>query len=136
MNNLQRLIFYLVRFIFAYCILLLLYRDHKNKRFLTLIFNNMAEDSKTYVFGQDCGMLSSLIPLMQKQGIDPNVLALIISKTSGSSEFYNTLDHEKLHVLLHISEACNINLDSEEFEYLSGEITERLYPVSKQFICN
>ena len=37
----------------------------------------MAEDSKTYVFGQDCGMLSSLIPLMQKQGIDPNVLALI-----------------------------------------------------------
>ena len=61
---------------------------------------------------------------------------IIISKTSGSSEFYNTLDHEKLHVLLHISEACNINLDSEEFEYLSGEITERLYPVSKQFICN
>ena len=45
-------------------------------------------------------------------------------------------DHEKLHVLLHISEACNINLDSEEFEYLSGEIAERLYPVSKQFICN
>ena len=37
----------------------------------------MAEDSKTYVFGQDCGMLSSLIPLMQKQGIDRNVLALI-----------------------------------------------------------
>ena len=37
----------------------------------------MAEDSKTYVFGQDCGMLSSLIPLMQKQGIDPNILALI-----------------------------------------------------------
>lgn len=37
----------------------------------------MAEDSKTYVFGQDSGMLSSLIPLMQKQGIDPNVLALI-----------------------------------------------------------
>lgn len=61
---------------------------------------------------------------------------IIISKTSGSSEFYNTLDHEKLHVLLHISEACNINLDSEEFEYLSGEIAERLYPVSKQFICN
>ena len=61
---------------------------------------------------------------------------IIISKTSGSSEFYNTLDHEKLHVLLHISEACNINLDSEEFEYLSGERAERLYPVSKQFICN
>lgn len=37
----------------------------------------MAEDSKTYVFGQDSGMISSLIPLMQKQGIDPNVLALI-----------------------------------------------------------
>lgn len=37
----------------------------------------MAEDSKTYVFGQDSGMLSSLIPFMQKQGIDPNVLALI-----------------------------------------------------------
>ena len=83
MNNLQRLIFYLVRLLFAYCILLILYR-----------------------------------------------------KTSGSSEFYNTLDHEKLHVLLHISEACNINLDSEEFEYLSGEIAERIYPVSKQFICN
>ena len=79
MNNLQRLIFYLVRFLFAYCILLFLYRDHKkNKRFFNFnFFNNMAEDSKTYVFGQDCGMLSSLIPLMQKQGIDPNVLALI-----------------------------------------------------------
>ena len=83
----------------------------------------MTEDSKTYVFGQYSEILSSLITLMQKQRI-------------GSSEFYNTLDHEKLHVLLHISEACNMNLDSEEFEYLSGEIAERLYPVSKQFICN
>lgn len=37
----------------------------------------MAEDSKTYVFGQDSSVLSSLIPLFQKQGIDPGVLALM-----------------------------------------------------------
>ena len=37
----------------------------------------MSEDSKTYVFGQDNSMLSSLIPLFQKQGVDPGILALM-----------------------------------------------------------
>lgn len=37
----------------------------------------MAEDSKTYVFGQDAGMLSMLAPLLQQRGIDPGVLALM-----------------------------------------------------------
>lgn len=40
----------------------------------------MGEETKTYVFGdngQNSNLLSTLVPLLQKQGIDPNMLAMM-----------------------------------------------------------
>lgn len=34
-------------------------------------------DEKTYVFGNDSGTLSTLIPLLQNKGIDPGIIALL-----------------------------------------------------------
>ncbi len=61
---------------------------------------------------------------------------LIIRKTTSSKEFRNTLDHEKLHLILHIAEANNISLHSEDFTYLCGELGEQMHPISKKFICD
>lgn len=46
----------------------------------------MAEDAKTYVFGNDSGLLSSVIPLLQQQGIDPGILALMKDRDGGFGE--------------------------------------------------
>lgn len=37
----------------------------------------MAEETKTYVFGQEGGILSALAPLLSSRGIDPSYLALL-----------------------------------------------------------
>lgn len=46
----------------------------------------MAEDSKTYVFGQD--NYSSLIPLLQQRGVDPGILALMRDRDGGFGDNY------------------------------------------------
>ena len=46
----------------------------------------MAEDAKTYVFGNDFGLLSSVIPLLHQRGIDPGILALMKDRDGGFGE--------------------------------------------------
>lgn len=38
------------------------------------MFKKMTDDTKTYVFGQDSGVLSVLAPMLSQRGIDPNLL--------------------------------------------------------------
>lgn len=45
------------------------------------------EDSKTYVFGQDSNLLSTLIPLLTNRGIDASTLALLNNNGFGGSNF-------------------------------------------------
>lgn len=60
---------------------------------------------------------------------------IALTPASNSVEFQNTLDHEKSHLAIHIANTSNINLNSEQFNYLFGCIGEKIYPVAKLFLC-
>lgn len=60
---------------------------------------------------------------------------IALTPASNSVEFQNTLDHEKSHLAIHIANTSNINLNSEQFNYLFGDIGEKIYPVAKLFLC-
>lgn len=115
-------------------------------------------ESKTYVFGNEGstsnnGMLGLLAPLLQKQGVDPNVLlamkgnngfggegepnkgitysnvdtrktVVVIGWTTSKAEYMNSLSHEMLHVVQHISEQFLINMYGEEACYLLGGLVQ------------
>ncbi len=60
---------------------------------------------------------------------------VVIGLTSSPAEFQNTFDHEKGHLAMHICETDNINPFSEEYQYLTGEIGQLMFPVAKRFLC-
>lgn len=60
---------------------------------------------------------------------------MVIGRTSSSEQFWNTLDHEKGHVVEHISEALGMPHEGEERQYLAGELAGRLYGRARKFIC-
>ena len=60
---------------------------------------------------------------------------MVIGLTSSPAEFQNTWDHEKGHLAMHISGQDGIDVFSEEFEYLVGEIGEQMFYVAKNFLC-
>lgn len=60
---------------------------------------------------------------------------MVIALTSSPEEFQNSFDHEKGHLCRHISEAFGIDPYSEEEQYLSGEIGQKMFPVAKKFLC-
>ena len=59
-----------------------------------------------------------------------------ISPCDSPSEYQNTFDHEKGHIGVHIATYYDIDPYGEEYQYLNGEIGERLFDVAKLFICN
>ena len=61
---------------------------------------------------------------------------MVIGLTTSPEQFQNTFDHEKGHLTMHISEALDIDPFSELFQYLSGDIGEKLYKKAKIFLCN
>ena len=60
---------------------------------------------------------------------------VVIGLTSSPSEFQDTFDHEKGHLAMHIAQYYNINPYGEEYQYLTGEIGKRLFPIAKNFLC-
>lgn len=60
---------------------------------------------------------------------------VVIGITSSPREFQNTFDHEKGHLAMHICEADNIDPFSEEYQYLTGEIGQKMFPIAKKFLC-
>lgn len=60
---------------------------------------------------------------------------MYIGPTSSIAEFQNTFDHEKGHACIHIASYYGIDPYGEEYQYLAGEIGERLFDVAKLFIC-
>lgn len=60
---------------------------------------------------------------------------VVISKTTSASEFVSTFDHEKMHLAFHIAGALCIDVLSEEFAYLVGEIGRQMYRVAKKYMC-
>lgn len=52
---------------------------------------------------------------------------MVIGFTDSGKEYWNTLDHEKNHLLQHIALACGINPYGEEISYISGEFIRDVY---------
>ena len=65
-----------------------------------------------------------------------HVTFIVISETTCASEFQNTFDHEKGHAAMHIAKYKKINLESEDFQYLQGEIGKQLFTAAKYFLCD
>lgn len=61
---------------------------------------------------------------------------MLIGKTDSSDEFQDTFDHEKGHLVMHISSALNIDPYSEDYQYLAGEVGKRMFKVAKNFLCD
>ena len=61
---------------------------------------------------------------------------IVIGLTTSAAEFQNTFDHEKGHVVMHISEYYHINPYSEDFQYLAGDIGKKMFPYAKSFLCD
>jgi len=67
--------------------------------------------------------------------MDARVSLIVIGLTESPDEFQNTYDHEKGHLAMHIAEEDNIDVFSEEFQYLVGEIGKQTFRVAKKFLC-
>lgn len=60
---------------------------------------------------------------------------VVIGLTTSSEEFQNTFDHEKGHLAMHISSALDIEPFGEEYQYLTGEIGQKMFKIAKRFLC-
>ena len=61
---------------------------------------------------------------------------VIIGKTSSADEFQNTFDHEKGHLVMHISQSLDIDVYSEDYQYLAGNIGRAMFKEAKKFMCD
>lgn len=60
---------------------------------------------------------------------------MVIGFTSNGGEYWNTIDHERLHLLQHISKFREIDPYGEEIAYISGEFTRDVYACAKDLLC-
>ena len=60
---------------------------------------------------------------------------MVIGVASSVAEFYDTLQHEQTHLAMHIAEAYDIDVGSEEFAYLVGDIARMLFPHAEPYLC-
>ena len=67
---------------------------------------------------------------------DYNTSIIGICPSDSAQEFQNTLDHEKSHVVTHIANNYLIDSMSEEFQYLAGDLGEKLFDIAQHFLCD
>lgn len=63
------------------------------------------------------------------------VTVMVIAMTTSPEQFQNSWDHEKGHLCRHISRTFGIDPYGEEEQYLRGYIGQKMFPVSKKFLC-
>lgn len=61
---------------------------------------------------------------------------MLIGKTDSSDEFQDTFDHEKGHLVMHISSTLGLHPYGEDYQYLAGEVGKRMFKVAKKFLCD
>lgn len=60
---------------------------------------------------------------------------VVIGLTSSPEEFMNSFEHEKGHLCRHISQSIGLDPYGEETQYLSGEVSQLMFPVARKFLC-
>ena len=68
--------------------------------------------------------------------VDERASLILIGVTDDASEFQSTFDHEKGHVVMHISKALGIDPYSEEYQYLAGEVGKCMFKKAKLLLCD
>lgn len=61
---------------------------------------------------------------------------LVVGLTSSQDEFFNSWQHEVVHVRQHIAMCTGMDVWGEEIAYLGGEISQKMFPVIKKFLLN
>lgn len=60
---------------------------------------------------------------------------MVIGRTTSLAELWSTVDHEKGHLVQHISEAFGLDEYGEAREYLAGDIACGMYPYIRVMLC-
>lgn len=60
---------------------------------------------------------------------------MVIGLCDSAKQYANSIAHERAHLVTHIAEASGIGLEGEEICYLTGDITSKMFDVSRRFIC-
>lgn len=68
--------------------------------------------------------------------VDKRASLMLIGTTDSAAEFQSTFDHEKGHVVMHISKALDIDPYSEDYQYLAGEIGKRMFEKAQILLCD
>lgn len=59
----------------------------------------------------------------------------VVALTSSAQEFFNTIVHEIRHVSQHIANDMELDENSEDVCYLSGDIAFELFPYCRSLLC-
>ena len=68
--------------------------------------------------------------------IEERTSLVLIGITDSADEFQDTYDHEKGHLVMHISRALGIDPYSEGYQYLAGEVGKRMFKKAKKLLCD
>lgn len=60
---------------------------------------------------------------------------LVVAKTSSAGEFLNSLTHEASHACVHIANVIGVDLQSEDYAYMVGDLCCEMYPKVKHLLC-
>ena len=66
---------------------------------------------------------------------DGHFSLMFASRGTSVDELYDTIDHEKKHVIEHISTYFDVDPKSEEAAYLAGELGKQLFPAIAMAVC-
>ena len=66
---------------------------------------------------------------------DGHYTLMFVSRATSGAQMYDTIDHEKKHVVEHISDYYGVDPKSEEAAYLAGEIGRLLFPAVAYVLC-
>lgn len=61
---------------------------------------------------------------------------MVIAKASKAEEYWNSIDHEKNHLLQHIALTYDMDPYGEEISYISGEFLRSVYRMAKGLLCD
>lgn len=66
---------------------------------------------------------------------DGHYTLMFVSRATSDAQMYDTIDHEKKHVVEHISDYYGVDPKGEEAAYLAGEIGRLLFPAVAYVLC-
>ena len=63
-------------------------------------------------------------------------MVVVITKTTSSQEFFNTLIHELHHMAEFVAKADNLPMVGEEISYIAGGLGMLMWPKARHYMCD